>query len=68
MPGIFKIKLSELSEGTVEIINQNGRKLLLKKFKDLEEMDINIKSELPGIYFVKVTSGDKVFKKKIVKE
>jgi hypothetical protein len=66
--GLFKIKLSELSEGTVEIINQNGRKLLLKKFKDLEEMDINIKSELPGIYFVKVTSGDKVFKKKIVKE
>jgi hypothetical protein len=66
--GVFRVKLAGLSEGNVEVLNQKGVKFFDRKFKNQEEMQVNMKASSSGIYFVRVISEGKVLTKKIVKE
>lgn len=65
--GIFNVRVAGLSEGFVQITNLKGTEFYNRKFKDQGELDVNIKNEAPGMYIVRVVSGNKVFTKTIVK-
>ncbi|GLU55840.1 hypothetical protein Dfri01_53010 [Dyadobacter frigoris] len=65
--GIFNVKVAGLHEGTVRVINLNGNEFFNKKFKDQQELNIDIKNETPGMYIIRVVSGSKVYTKTIMK-
>jgi hypothetical protein len=60
-----KFQIVGLEEGEIVIINQTGKTFLQTNFKG-SELDV---SDLPsGIYFIKVSSGNKVWTKRLIKE
>lgn len=65
--GMFYVRVAGLSEGFVQITNLKGTEFYNRKFKDQGELDVNIKNEAPGMYIVRVVSGNKVYTKTIVK-
>ncbi|WP_254411937.1 S8 family peptidase [Dyadobacter diqingensis] len=65
--GIFNVRVAGLSEGFVQITNLKGTEFYNRKFKDQGELSVNIKNEAPGMYIVRVVSGNKVYTKTIVK-
>lgn len=65
--GIFNVRVAGLSGGFVQITNLKGTEFYNRKFKDQEELAVNIKNEAPGMYIVRVVSGNKVYTKTIVK-
>lgn len=64
--GLFSIKLQNISEGTIQIMNINGTVIFSKNIKN-KEVEVNIQGQPAGIYIVKVQSGQKTFIKKIIK-
>ena len=65
--GIFKIGLTDFSEGTIQIIDALGRTVNESNFKNKSELEVNIQDNPIGIYFVKVKSRDQVYTNKIIK-
>ncbi len=65
--GLFKVILNEHSEGTVQIIDLNGRAVFTQSYGHSKEWVINIQNLHSGIYFVKVKSGEGITTKKLIK-
>jgi C1A family cysteine protease len=66
--GIFKISLGNLSEGSLQISNMLGSIVYTNNFKNQNEMEINIQSQMAGIYILTIISGNQKFTEKIIKE
>lgn len=64
---MFKVKLSGLNEGSDQVVNLDGREYFKKDFKQQNEMEVNIKDQVPGIYIIEVRTGDKVLRRRIIK-
>jgi hypothetical protein len=64
--GLFTIKLENLSEGTIQIMDINGSLVYSKNIKN-KEFEVNIQEQPAGIYFIQVKSGKKIITKKIIK-
>ena len=67
--GIFTIEQrSALATGQVkvEVLGTLGGKILSTEFQGLRKQELSIKGNPPGIYFVKVSAGEKVQTVKII--
>lgn len=65
--GLIKIGLKNIPTGTVEVFGTEGYKYVSESFYGQREVDVNIKKEKPGLYVIRVVSGNKVYTKTIVK-
>jgi len=65
--GLIKIGLKNIPDGTVEVYGAEGYRFVSKSFYREREVDVNIKKEKPGLYVIRVISGNKVYTKTIVK-
>ena len=66
--GIFRVKLSGIPSGKVEVVAGDGQAVFGRSFKNQAEMEVDIKNSTPGIYILRVVSDQKVLTKKIVKK
>jgi Secretion system C-terminal sorting domain len=64
--GVFKISLSDFSQGTIEISDFLGTTIFKSTFEDQPEMDVNIQGSPKGIYVVKIISGDQMFVERVL--
>ena len=65
--GIFKISLSDVSEGYIQVTDIYGATIYKSAFKNQTEFDMNMQEKPKGIYIVKVSSGEQMFTSKIIK-
>ncbi|WP_292009974.1 leucine-rich repeat protein, partial [Chryseobacterium sp.] len=61
--GIFTVYLTEIPEGTIYVTNITGQTIINKTFKNESMIELNIASQLSGVYMVTVISGGTMFKK-----
>jgi hypothetical protein len=67
---ILKINLHNFhaeAETMITISNEIGQKVLIEKFKNTSDMEVDVSSLLPGVYFVKIQGNEISGIKKIVK-
>ncbi len=66
--GIFNIELNErgLSEFSLKVINVMGKTVYYRPKIHEDKMQLNLKSQPKGIYFIKVEANGKVITKKMV--
>lgn len=65
--GVFKIIMKDTSEQNIEILNSTGIIIYNTTLLGQMEYQINISDKPKGIYLVKITSGAKIYTKKIIK-
>ncbi len=65
--GIIKIK-SPLKMSSIQLINPEGKILILEKKIDTTESEINIEKYPSGIYFIKIDVDGKTYNHKIIKQ
>jgi Secretion system C-terminal sorting domain len=65
--GVFKIALSDLKEGTIQITDLYGITVFKTNFINQLDIEINLQDKPKGIYLVKTISGEKIFTGKIIK-
>ena len=65
--GIFKISLNDVSEGYIQVTDMFGYTIYKSDFKNQTDFEMNLQEKPKGIYIVKVTSGEKIFTSKIIK-
>lgn len=64
--GIFDVRCPMTDDGRIEIINVLGE--IVFKSVISRQTSVNLSSQPNGIYFLRLTVGDKVYSQKIVKE
>lgn len=64
--GYFTLKLSEAIEGgTVELLNSIGQVVNIQQSTNNQMMNFDLRGQAKGVYFIKVTIGDKIRMKQI---
>lgn len=66
--GIFKIKLSNIDKGTIEVSDLFGIPVFKKSFEKQDEFEVDIQSKPKGIYIVRVISDNRIITEKIIKK
>jgi Phosphoesterase family. len=69
--GKFSVQLknSALGKfGNIEVYNAFGKKVFMENFTNSDSKEIHLKNSPSGIYFVKVSNGEKLYIKKVVIE
>jgi hypothetical protein len=55
-----------IQSGEVEIFTMQGKKIYGNKIIDAAEINVPVKNIIPGIYFLKLSNGEKTFTQKII--
>jgi hypothetical protein len=63
-----KLNVNDISEAQVMVVNGMGKEVYKGVLSSDLQSTINVSGLEPGIYFVKVTSGENVYMQKLVKE
>ncbi|NPA67329.1 MAG: T9SS type A sorting domain-containing protein, partial [Chlorobi bacterium] len=63
--GLFTVKTNGINNGTLEIYSVSG-KLIYKRKINTDAINIDITNNAKGIYFVKISSENKVFNSKLI--
>ena len=66
--GIFNLSLENFNEGKIEIVDLYGFTIYKSKFKNQNEVEINIQERQKGIYILKIYSNNQVYTDKIIKK
>ncbi|WP_128330467.1 T9SS type A sorting domain-containing protein [Apibacter sp. HY039] len=65
--GVFKIKMTKVSEGSVQLYNMNGSVVHTQDFRGDNNLDVNIQNLPTGVYIAQVKLQGKTMSRKIIK-
>jgi hypothetical protein len=65
---MLTINLKHNGKAKIEVIDALGKVLISEDYKEFKQSTINVNYLSPGIYFVKISSGDNTTTKKFIKE